>query len=138
MKVYIAAAASEIDRAEHWAIRLRDAGIECSSSWMANVRAVGESNPHSASQRERALYASLCVIDIHDSHLLWLLTPSTGHATRGGWFELGCAHTSGLPCIASGDTAQSIEWANSKRGEWQPRGAGEGCMRHGLCETGAG
>lgn len=30
---------------------------------------------------------------------------------------------------------QAVEWANSKRGEWQPPGAGEGCMRHGLCET---
>lgn len=33
---------------------------------------------------------------------------------------------------------QAIEWANSKRGEWQPAGAGDGCMRHGLCETSAG
>lgn len=32
---------------------------------------------------------------------------------------------------------QAIEWANSKRGEWQPPGAGEGCMRHGLCEAAA-
>lgn len=30
---------------------------------------------------------------------------------------------------------QAIEWANSKRGEWQPPGAGEGCMRYGLCDT---
>lgn len=29
----------------------------------------------------------------------------------------------------------AVEWANSKRGEWQPRGAMEGCMRHGICET---
>jgi 3'-phosphoadenosine 5'-phosphosulfate sulfotransferase (PAPS reductase)/FAD synthetase len=32
---------------------------------------------------------------------------------------------------------QAVDWANSKRGEWQPPGAGEGCMRHGLCETSA-
>lgn len=30
---------------------------------------------------------------------------------------------------------QAVEWANSKRGEWHPPGAGDGCMRHGLCET---
>lgn len=30
---------------------------------------------------------------------------------------------------------QAVEWARSKRGEWQPPGAGEGCMRHGMCET---
>lgn len=30
---------------------------------------------------------------------------------------------------------EAVEWANSKRGEWQPPGAGEGCMRWGLCET---
>jgi 3'-phosphoadenosine 5'-phosphosulfate sulfotransferase (PAPS reductase)/FAD synthetase len=30
---------------------------------------------------------------------------------------------------------QAVAWANSKRGEWQPPGAAEGCMRHGICET---
>lgn len=29
----------------------------------------------------------------------------------------------------------AVEWSNSGRGEWQPDGAGEGCMRFGLCET---
>lgn len=31
--------------------------------------------------------------------------------------------------------AQAVEWARSKRGEWQPEGAGAGCMRHGMCEV---
>ena len=31
---------------------------------------------------------------------------------------------------------QATVWANSKRGEWQPPGAMDGCMRHGVCETG--
>lgn len=30
---------------------------------------------------------------------------------------------------------EAVEWANSRRGEWQPPGAAEGCMRHGLCEA---
>ena len=30
---------------------------------------------------------------------------------------------------------EAVEWANSKRGEWQPPGAGDGCMRWGVCET---
>jgi 3'-phosphoadenosine 5'-phosphosulfate sulfotransferase (PAPS reductase)/FAD synthetase len=30
---------------------------------------------------------------------------------------------------------EAIEWAGSKRGEWQPPAAGESCMRWGLCET---
>lgn len=29
----------------------------------------------------------------------------------------------------------AVEWSHSKRGEWQPPGAGDGCVRHGLCET---
>lgn len=33
---------------------------------------------------------------------------------------------------------QAVQWANSRRGEWQPPGAGDGCMRHGLCETSGG
>jgi 3'-phosphoadenosine 5'-phosphosulfate sulfotransferase (PAPS reductase)/FAD synthetase len=32
--------------------------------------------------------------------------------------------------------AETVEWARSKRGEWQPPGAGDGCMRWGVCETG--
>jgi 3'-phosphoadenosine 5'-phosphosulfate sulfotransferase (PAPS reductase)/FAD synthetase len=30
---------------------------------------------------------------------------------------------------------QAVSWSQSKRGEWQPAGAAEGCMRHGICET---
>lgn len=30
---------------------------------------------------------------------------------------------------------EAVAWGNSKRGEWQPPGAGEGCMRFGLCEV---
>lgn len=30
---------------------------------------------------------------------------------------------------------QAVSWAQSKRGEWQPAGAAESCMRHGVCET---
>ena len=30
---------------------------------------------------------------------------------------------------------EAIEWGNSKRGEFQPPGAGDGCMRWGVCET---
>lgn len=31
---------------------------------------------------------------------------------------------------------ETVEWARSKRGEFQPPGAGDGCMRWGVCETG--
>lgn len=30
---------------------------------------------------------------------------------------------------------QAIEWSSSKRGEWQPANAGDGCMRYGLCDS---
>jgi 3'-phosphoadenosine 5'-phosphosulfate sulfotransferase (PAPS reductase)/FAD synthetase len=30
---------------------------------------------------------------------------------------------------------QAVEWARSGRGEWQPPGAGDGCVRHGVCST---
>lgn len=33
---------------------------------------------------------------------------------------------------------EAIAWGNSARGEWQPPGAGDGCMRWGVCETGGG
>jgi 3'-phosphoadenosine 5'-phosphosulfate sulfotransferase (PAPS reductase)/FAD synthetase len=30
---------------------------------------------------------------------------------------------------------EAVAWGNSKRGEWQPAGAGDACMRWGVCET---
>lgn len=30
---------------------------------------------------------------------------------------------------------EAVDWARSKRGEWQPPHAGDGCMRFGLCES---
>lgn len=29
----------------------------------------------------------------------------------------------------------AVTWARSKRGEWQPAGAGDGCARHGICQV---
>jgi 3'-phosphoadenosine 5'-phosphosulfate sulfotransferase (PAPS reductase)/FAD synthetase len=29
---------------------------------------------------------------------------------------------------------EAVDWSNSSRGEWQPPGAGDGCMRFGVCE----
>ena len=29
----------------------------------------------------------------------------------------------------------AVTWSNSKRGEWQPAGAGDGCARHGFCQV---
>ena len=31
--------------------------------------------------------------------------------------------------------AETVEWARSKRGEFQPPSSGDGCMRWGVCET---
>lgn len=30
---------------------------------------------------------------------------------------------------------EAVEWGNSGRGEWQPPGSGDSCMRWGMCET---
>ncbi len=30
---------------------------------------------------------------------------------------------------------QAVQWAESARGEWQPPNVGDGCMRHGMCDT---
>jgi 3'-phosphoadenosine 5'-phosphosulfate sulfotransferase (PAPS reductase)/FAD synthetase len=32
---------------------------------------------------------------------------------------------------------EAVEWGNSARGEWQPPGDGDGCMRWGVCDTGS-
>lgn len=91
MKVYIAAASSEIERAEFFYQLITSQGIECTSSWIANVRSVGEGNPVAATFEDRKRWAEENLRAIDSSDVVWVLAPNTGVFSHGAFFELGYA-----------------------------------------------
>lgn len=106
MKVYIAAASSEIDRAEFFFKLLTSQGIECTSSWIANVRSVGEGNPVAATFEDRKRWALDNLLAIEASAVVWILAPSTGVFSHGAYFELGYA-------VARARSSVATAWVNS-------------------------
>ena len=90
MRVYVASASSEIERAEKWMAALREAGIEVTSSWPEVIRKVGEANPMSASREQRAVWAATDLSEVSDADVLWLLLPEGG-PTAGAYTEFGYA-----------------------------------------------
>jgi hypothetical protein len=107
-RVYVAASALEIDRAEQAIADLERRDIAVTSTWTINVRNVGASNPREASNYDRARWASTCLDEVRHSDLLWFLVPAMGAPTRGAWVELGYAIARGMTIVLSGDTRQSI------------------------------
>jgi hypothetical protein len=89
MKVYVAGASSEIDRAEKWMAALRAAGIEVTSTWPEVIRKVGAANPLTASREDRALWSATDLAEVSNSEALWLLLPPKGVSTSGMYVELG-------------------------------------------------
>jgi hypothetical protein len=87
MRVYVAAASSEIERAEKWMARLREAGVEVVSTWPEVIRKVGAANPMEASREERAGWASADLSELSSANVLWLLLPEK--PTSGMWIEYG-------------------------------------------------
>lgn len=114
MKVYIAAASAEIARAERVAAKLTSAGIEVTSSWMANVRKVGAANPRDASREQRRAWANGCLAEVAKSDVVLLLMPPIGTETIGAYWEAGFAlgdiSQTGLDrrIVISGDTKRSV------------------------------
>lgn len=108
MNVYIAAASAEIERADHWARRLRAAGIGCTSSWIENVRRVGAGNPVDAGADKRRGWSLGCLADVEGSDALWLLAPPADVVTFGAWVELGYAFSRDKLLVSSGLDARSI------------------------------
>lgn len=91
MKVYIAAASSEIERAEFFYKLITSQGIECTSSWIENVRKVGEGNPVAATFEDRKRWSEENLRAIDASDVVWMLAPDTGVFSHGAFFELGYA-----------------------------------------------
>jgi hypothetical protein len=89
MKIYVAGASSEIDRAEKWMNACREAGIEVVSTWPKVIREVGSANPMEASREDRAMWAAVDLGEVAHSSVFWLLLPES--TTIGAWIEYGYA-----------------------------------------------
>ncbi len=103
MKVYVAGASAEIDRAERWMAELASAGIIVTSTWPTVIRAVGEANPKEATQEEYIQWTNKDLEEVNAAHVLWLLSPiGKGVTTTGAWVELGYAAAREKLIVASG------------------------------------
>ncbi len=91
MKVYVAAASNEIERAELWMARLRQVGITVVSTWAENIRKVGAANPMNVTREQRAVWAKGCLSEVSDANVLWFLLPPKGVYTDGAPTEFGYA-----------------------------------------------
>ena len=89
-KIYVAGASSEIERAEKWMGRLREAGFEVTSTWPEVIRAQpnGEANPMTAPREQRAEWAAVDLEQVSQSSAFWLLLP-TEKPTIGAYWEVG-------------------------------------------------
>lgn len=102
MKIYIAAASSEIDRAEKWIKRCQEVGIEVTSTWCATVRKAGAANPADADQLQRRIWATQDLKEVGQADALWFLLPGVGHQTDGAWGELCFAFAKDKWIVLSG------------------------------------
>jgi hypothetical protein len=90
MKIYVAGASSEIERAEKWMAALREAGVEVTSSWPEIIREVGAANPMEASREDRLLWSAQDLAEVSNSNVFWFLLPE-GKPTAGAYTEFGYA-----------------------------------------------
>jgi len=89
LRVYVAAASSEMERAEKVMQALRDTGITVVSTWPQVIRKVGKANPMDAPRRQRAEWAAQDLTEVAQANVLWLLLPEK--ETIGAWIEFGHA-----------------------------------------------
>lgn len=107
IRVYVAGASLEVERAERMIKRLRGCGIVVTSSWPEVVRLQGN-NPRSAAPATRARWAHDDLLGVLSAELTLMLVPPVGTPTIGGWIEVGVAHRDGQTCVFAGDTKQTI------------------------------
>jgi hypothetical protein len=102
VKVYVAGASSEIERAEVMIKRLRDAGIGITCTWPEVIRKVGAANPAEAGHSTRRMWASQDLFEVEQANVLLFLLPGAGHNTIGAWTELGCSYALAKKIVMAG------------------------------------
>lgn len=113
--IYIAAASKEIERAERVRDQLRGHGFTITSTWMDQIRQIGEANPRDASHAQRHTWSLQCLYEVWKSDVLLFLVPPVGIDTAGAWGELIHAHNQKeIEILCAGDTKRSIFCALGK------------------------
>jgi hypothetical protein len=90
MKIYVAAASSEIERAEKRMAQLKEIGFDVVSTWPEVIRKVGSANPIEASREDRATWAAEDLSQVATAEVLWYLIPESA-PTDGANVEFGYA-----------------------------------------------
>src|SRR5262249_33914898 len=106
-RVYLAAASDDIERAESWRKRLREAGVEPLCSWIDNVRRVGAGNPRTAPRTDRLRWSMSDLSEVIAADVVWVLMPATG-ASFGAGLEAGFAYGCAKRLVFSGSTTRSV------------------------------
>jgi hypothetical protein len=110
VRVYIGASSAELSRvaAAEEMLRVLIPGVEIVSTWPGDVVRLGDPNPRTASDEDRAAMAMGCIRQVERADIFWFLVPPIDTPTRGAWCEYDRALTHKIPCVASGDTKQSV------------------------------
>lgn len=99
IKVYIAGASREIERAEKWIRHVKGVkGLEVTCDWPAAMRAAGADVDLCEDDRRR--YARADWEGVERADVLWLLRPTV--ESTGAWVELGIALAGKTRVIVSG------------------------------------
>lgn len=113
MKIYVAGASKELDRARRVMARLRESGHEITEDWTVPV---AEKGAMPATKDARMAAADADIAGVYLADLFILLHPAPGVSTTGAWFELGLWYG-----LREGFTIVSYETEES-------RGAGPACL----------
>jgi len=101
MKIYVAAASAEIERAERMIGILRELGHEITVDWPAAMRALGKANA-GLTPEQRAFHAAEDYRGVATAQRVVILVPKAPAATQGAWWEGGIADALEIPIIAAG------------------------------------
>lgn len=108
MKVYIAGASTEIDRAKRCAYALEGLGIDVVSTWVDSVEEEGGSNLESFDLIKRRDIAYRCVREMAAADWIWVLVPEGNAYSHGAMWEMGASYNAGKPIVCSGPTWRSV------------------------------
>jgi nucleoside 2-deoxyribosyltransferase len=117
VRVYLAAASSDLHRVETWSRHLREAGVEVTSDWPEIIRKAGAANPRDVAQEQRQVWSDHDLDQVLEADIVWFLVPHDDTPARGAYFEAGYAIGQGWRVIFSGDTKQSIFCAQGREFE---------------------
>lgn len=102
-RIYVAAASTDMDRAEPIMAALRDLGFAIALDWITPMRAAYAAGTFDADlpdiDRQRVCLGAYA--GVRRADLLWLLAPNENRGSMA-WCELACAQNVGIRNIASG------------------------------------